>query len=698
MTKFSLPIFSKIKIIKIIFSIGLICTTLHAQDTNFGKISFNINLPQFKVFSAAPDLNMYSLTGTMNGFNRIDCKSGNPDMKGIHIDNPVFPFHTTLSVFPLNVTGPHKKNDRHNKMDFLLLNIKLQIWNNNWLLLIGTFILIAIIYILYFTNLHNIKKRNIQLQEINENLNKEILERKKAEEELKEQKQFLDDIFNGVQEGIGIVDNFESIEYCNKAFADFFEYPMDGLKGKNLFELFPQETHAIILEQTQKRKKGEISSYDLVYITPRGEKKYLRVTISPRVDKNKKYTGAIGAVLDITGQVIANEKRSIIEAQLRQSQKMETIGTLAGGIAHDFNNILVPIIGYTEMSLELLSDNHIIKSNLEKILKASKRAKDLIQQILAFSRQNKHGFENIEIHLLIKEALKLLRSSLPSTIEIRENINKNCGSILADPTQIHQVLVNLCTNAYHAMRGKGGILEITLEPVKMDEKTSIQTKGLQNGKNYILLSVKDTGEGMEEKIRERIFEPFFTTKRVGEGTGLGLSAVHGIVISHGGIITVESQVGKGSTFNVYFPKTDIENKKSVEQIYTPLPKGHEHILFIDDEKDIVHLYRQILENLGYKVTTKTNSLDTVKDFKKNPDSYDLVITDQTMPNMTGAELAKEILAIRPDIPIILCTGYSETISHEKALELGIKDMILKPLTMTTIASSIRKFLDKNYSP
>ncbi|MBN2411803.1 response regulator [candidate division KSB1 bacterium] len=619
-------------------------------------------------------------------------------MKSIHIDNPGFPFSTNLcTVLSLKMTGLHKNNDWNKKGNTLLLNIQPLNWTKNWILLIATFILIAIIYILYFTNLYNIKKRNIQLEEINENLNKEIIKRKRTEEELKEQKQCLDDIFQGVQEGIGIVDKYESIEYYNKAFADLFEYSMDYLKGKNLLELFPKETHSTILAQTQKRKKGEISSYVLLYITPRGEKKYMRVTISPRFDKKNEYDGAIGAVLDITGQVIAEEKRSLIEAQLRQSQKMETIGTLAGGIAHDFNNILVPIIGYTEMSLELLNDNHIIKSNLEKILKASKRAKDLIQQILTFSRHDKHSFENIEIHLLIKEALKLLRSSLPATIEIRENIDKNCGSILADPTQIHQVLMNLCTNAYHAMRVKGGILEITLEPVTIDEKTTIRTKGLQNGKNYILLSVKDTGEGMDEKTRERIFEPFFTTKRVGEGTGLGLSAVHGIVISHGGKITVESQVGKGSTFNVYLPRTDIKNKKSLEKVYTPLPKGHEHILFVDDEKDIVNLYRQILENLGYKVTTKTNGLETIKEFMKNSTSYDLVITDQTMPNITGVELAKEILAIRPDIPIILCTGYSETISHEKAIEIGIKDMILKPLTMTTIALAIRKYLDNDGS-
>jgi len=699
-TKFHFPRLSIYKIFKsilYILPVSLICTTLHAQGLKFKNISFDPGLSQSKIISIIQEHKEYMWYVKKVGLNQNKYKFEGLDKEWNNIDNRRFTPNTNLHPGKcfFKIIGSNIDGNWNKKESSILLNIQPPFWLNNWFILVVVFILIAIIYTLYLTNIRNIKKRNTQLEDINKNLNNEIKERKRVEEELRDQKQILVDVFNGVQEGIGFVDKFENIEYCNKAFADIFEYSIDSLIGKNLLDIFPEKAQKIILEQTQKRKKGEISSYELTYITPGGEKKYMRVTISPRINTEKEFIGAIGAILDITSQVVAEEKRSFIEAQLRQSQKMETIGTLAGGIAHDFNNILVPIIGYTEMSLELLTDNEQVKSNLEKILKASTRAKGLITQILTFSRQDKKGLENIEIHILIKEALKLLRSSLPSTIEIRQDIDENCGTILADPTQIQQVLMNLCTNAYHAMREKGGILEIKLTLINIDEKTAAQHKGFQSGKSYVLLSVKDTGKGMDETIKERIFEPFFTTKKVGEGTGLGLAAVHGIVLSHGGKITVESQPGKGSTFNVYLPQTNIKNDKSVKIINNPLPKGHEHILFIDDEKDIVSLYKQILENLGYKVTAKTDSLETVKEFKKNSEIYDLVITDQTMPYMTGVELAREILTIRPDIPIILCTGYSETISQEKAKEIGIKDFIMKPLTMTTIASSIRKFLDNH---
>ena len=678
--------------------VGQFCTSLNARELTFENMPFTAGLSQKELIPVTQDNKKYMcpLAEKTNLFGgQFTFLNKKWHFTGIWLLASIT--HQRAGMNLLKMIILHQNVIWNKNGGLLILNTSSVFWLHKWIMLAGIFILITIIYILYITNIHNIRKKNKRLEEINANLNKEIKERKRAEEELKFQKQFLDELLNGVQEGIGIVDKHENIEYCNKAFADIFEYSVGSLTGKNLLKLFPAEAHAEILEQTQKRKKGEISSYELLYITPGGLKKYMRVTISPRFNKNNEYKGAIGAILDITSKVNAEEKRSLIEAQLRQSQKMETIGTLAGGIAHDFNNILVPIIGYTEMSLEILKDNQTVRSNLEKILKASQRARDLIKQILTFSRHDKKGLDNIEIHLLVKETLKLLRSSLPTTIEIRQNIDENCGSILADTTQIHQVLMNLCTNAYHAMREKGGILEIKLASVTIDEKTASQTKGLQSGEHYILLSVRDTGEGMDEKTIERIFEPFFTTKKVGEGTGLGLSAVHGIILGYGGRITVESQPGKGSTFNIYLPQTEIKNKKTIEKVYAPLPKGNEHILFVDDEEDIANLYKQILENLGYKVTAKTDSLDTITEFKTNYDKYDLVITDQTMPNMTGAELAKEMLTIRPDIPIILCTGYSETISQEKAIEIGIKDMIFKPLTMTTIASSIRKFLDNHYS-
>lgn len=642
----------------------------------------NIRIRYAALDFVAPEYNQYAfqITGVDKDWN--------------YVGNRRFATYTKLppGKYKFRVIGSNNDEQWNEKGATLTIIIKSPYWSKAWFIVLCAGLLLAAIYCIYFTTTRKIKQRNKRLEEINENLNREIQERHKAEMELRERKEFLDTILNSIEEGIGIVDPDENIIFCNNSFARIMEYPQEKLIGVNLFDIFPQETQALILEETQKRKKGEKSTYKLYYYTPAGKKKYIRVNITPWFNDKNEFIGAIGAIMDTTSQVLAEENKAMIETQLRQAQKLETIGTLAGGIAHDFNNILVPIIGYTEMSLELLTDNKQVRSNLEKILKSSKRAKELIKQILTFSRQDKVGLEPVEIHSLVKEALKLIRSSFPTTIEIRQHIDENCGTILADPTQIHQVLMNLCTNAYHAMRNSGGVLDIRMGIIEADYELAEKDKYFNPGKNYIVLTIKDTGQGMDKATQERIFEPFFTTKKVGEGTGLGLSAVHGIVISHGGKINIQSQPGKGSTFTIYLPQAD-DKKIKVKKINDPLPKGHEHILFVDDEKDIATLYKQILENLGYVVTAKTNSLETLEEFKKNPDIYNLVITDQTMPNLTGADLAKEILHIRPDLPIILCTGYSESITQEKALAIGIKDYILKPLTMTTIASAIRRLLD-----
>ncbi|HPG42010.1 MAG TPA: two-component regulator propeller domain-containing protein [bacterium] len=631
---------------------------------------------------AAPENNQYAyqLSGIDKDWN--------------YVGNRRFATYTKLpsGTYKFRVIAANNDEQWNETGATLTIIIKSPYWSKAWFIALCVVLSLALIYYIYFTTTLKIKQRNKRLVEINENLNKEIQERQKAEMELRERKEFLDTILNNIEEGIGIVDPKENIIFCNNAFARILEVQPDKLVGSNLLEIFPQEEQALILDETQKRKMGEKSTYQLYYYTPGGEKKYLRVNITPWFNDKKELIGAIGAIMDISNQVKAEENKAMMEAQLRQAQKLETIGTLAGGIAHDFNNILVPIIGYTEMSLELLTDNKQVRANLEKILKSSKRAKELIKQILTFSRQDKVGLEPIEIHPLVKEALKLLRSSLPTTIDIRQHIDENCGTILADPTQIHQVLMNLCTNAYHAMRDSGGVLDVRLGLVAADQELVEKDHYFQLGRNYIMLVIKDTGQGMDKATQERIFEPFFTTKKVGEGTGLGLSAVHGIVISHNGKIYIESQPGKGSAFTIYFPQANdkkIKEKKGDD----PMPKGHEHILFVDDEKDIVSLYKQILENLGYVVTAKTNSVESLEEFRKNPGIYNLVITDQTMPNLTGADLSKEILRIRPDMPIILCTGYSESITQEKALALGIREFILKPLTMTTIASAIRRSLD-----
>ncbi len=385
------------------------------------------------------------------------------------------------------------------------------------------------------------------------------------------------------------------------------------------------------------------------------------------------------------------EKESLrIQAQLQQAQKMEAIGTLAGGIAHDFNNILSAVIGYTEIVLGDVATGSAREKNLREVLKAGNRARDLVKQILTFSRQTEQEFKPVQISRIIPETLKLLRASLPTTIQIEQNIHTS-AAVMADPTQVHQVLMNLATNAAHAMRPGGGRLVIDLREVNLGQTFIRQHPNLSPGA-YVQMSVSDTGDGMEPIIIERIFDPFFTTKQRGEGTGMGLAVVLGIVKSHGGTITVHSEIGKGSVFDVFLPVIDQEvNNTVVPQ--TPVPTGNEHILFVDDEKALVDLGKMILERLGYTVSIRTSSLEALELFMEQPQKFDLVITDMTMPNMTGDDLARKLMEIRPDIPVILCTGYSERISGEKARQIGIREFILKPIVMRKLAASVRSVLD-----
>lgn len=380
------------------------------------------------------------------------------------------------------------------------------------------------------------------------------------------------------------------------------------------------------------------------------------------------------------------------EKQLQQIDKLQAIGTLAGGIAHDFNNILFPIIGYTQMVIEDVSENSQIKKNLEEVLNATNRAKDLVTQILTFSRQSSQEYRPLRIQPLIKEALKLLRASIPTTIEIVHHTDSACGATMGDPTQIHQVIMNLCTNAFHAMQETGGILEINLNEFDIDADDLLAKIGMKPGR-YIQLEVIDTGHGMKPAVLERIFEPYFSTKEQGKGTGLGLSVTHGIVKSHGGDIRVSSKPGKGTTFQVYLPLIKYSAVEIESVISETAAIGSECVLLVDDETQIVKLEQQALQRLGYQVTSRTSSLEALETFRKQPEKFDLVITDMTMPNMTGMELAPELMRIRPDIPIILCSGFSEMITEEKVKAMGIREYVLKPIAMSVLAKKIRKVLD-----
>jgi CheY-like chemotaxis protein len=372
---------------------------------------------------------------------------------------------------------------------------------------------------------------------------------------------------------------------------------------------------------------------------------------------------------------------------------MEAIGTLAGGIAHDFNNILSVIIGYTELILMNGDVDGEVRQNLKEIFNASKHARDMVKQILAFSRQNKQERKPIQVAHIVKEAIKMLRASLPTTISIQQYIEKNTEIIEADPTHIHQVLMNLCTNAAHAINEKDGVLEIHLGNIDLDQKAAADIPGLKTG-SYLKLSVKDSGEGIHPEIQQQIFNPYFTTKEKGKGTGLGLAVVQGIVKSYNGAVTVESEAGKGARFDVYLPA--IKRKLTADdEISTPLPMGCEHILLVDDEQPLVEIGRQMLERLGYSVATRTSSIEALELFKVDPGRFDLVITDIVMPNLTGDKLAQKIINIRNDIPVVLCTGYSEKFTRQNASEMGIHSLLMKPLVMRDLANTVRQALAVN---
>ena len=383
-------------------------------------------------------------------------------------------------------------------------------------------------------------------------------------------------------------------------------------------------------------------------------------------------------------------ERQRLTEELRQVQKMEAVGRLAGGVAHDFNNILAAMIGYTELATYNISAANPAWHQLQEVLRAGQRAKALVHQILTFSRRTAQAHAPVQLPPLVEEALALLRASLPSSIEIRQHIDPEVGAVLADPTQLHQVIINLCANAEYAMRQTGGLLDVRLEAVKVDTALAAQHPTLHLGP-HVQLTVRDTGQGMPPEVVEHIYDPFFTTKAAGEGTGIGLSVVHEIVVNHGGTITVESQVDYGTTFTIYLPCIPWDMAGEVQE-EEPLPCRQERLLFVDDEPALVHLGQAVLTQLGYDVTTCTSGVEALAAFQAAPQHFDLVITDYTMPQMTGDALTRALRGLRPDIPIILETGFSHTIDAEQAAALGIDAFLLKPWTVRELARTIAQVL------
>jgi PAS domain S-box-containing protein len=493
-------------------------------------------------------------------------------------------------------------------------------------------------------------------------------------------------IFKATPDPIVVYNREGHPEYINPTFTEVFGWTYDELKGKQI-PFVPDDQKNITIGAINQLYQTEIPArVETTRLTKDG--KILDVLISGLVIKGIEGEHA-GIVVNITDMT----ERKKQAAQFQQAQKMEAIGTLAGGIAHDFNNILGAVTGYSELALYKAKDGRPNRGDLEKVLKAARRATDLVQQILNFSRQAEQEIRAVYIVPIINEALKLLRASLPTTIEIQQEMDAPIGKINADSTQIHQIIMNLCTNAAHAMLDKGGILRITLQEIDQCAVDASVFPELEPGR-YQRLSVSDTGYGIEKNDMDRIFDPFFTTKEKGEGTGMGLAVVHGIIKSYGGAISVDSEPGKGSTFNIFLPvDASVDSTTPIEVKETPLPTGNEHILLVDDEDTLVDIGKQMIENLGYQVTAIQSSTAALEAFKAEPERFDLVITDQTMPKITGIQLAHEMLLVKPTLPIILCTGYSAQLSEEIIKKIGIKRMIMKPILVKEIAVAIRELLD-----
>lgn len=544
-----------------------------------------------------------------------------------------------------------------------------------------------------FSNEVSIGLKNAMFYEQAQNnaiqLEHELKERRMTEEALKESHMTLITVLDSIDATIYVADmaTYE-ILFMNKYMKDGFG---SNLEGKICWEAFRGEsapcdhcTNTKLIDQNG-NPTGVVVWEDKNPVT---DKWYLNYDRAIRWTDGRLVK--LQVATDTTPFKNAEKEQKRLESQLRQTQKMEAIGTLAGGIAHDFNNILSAIIGYTEIAMHDAPKGSELQITLQKVLKGGDRAKDLVKQILTFSRQSEIEPKPVKVKAIVTEALKLLRASLPTTIEVRLNLQSN-SAVMADPTQIHQIVMNLCANAGQAMHAKGGILDINLKEVKLDSEFAAQHPGIVPGA-YINLNVGDTGHGIPAEIQDRIFDPFFTTRGKVEGTGMGLSVVHGIVTSHGGAMTVASEPGTGSVFSVFLPVIEewFELETEVEKT---ILKGTERILFIDDEEPLTDMGKRMLESLGYDVVATTSSIEALELFKAQADRFDLVITDLTMPHMTGENLAKELMQIRPDVPVILCTGFSARIDEKKAMAMGIRAFISKPILKHEIAKIIRAVID-----
>jgi len=479
------------------------------------------------------------------------------------------------------------------------------------------------------------------------------------------------------------------VTYCSPAIAGVTGHRPEDLVGRFFLEFIYPDDQAAVQQRFERVLAGEFAPFQYRVLDRHGDPHWVRSS-SRRFGGEDGPEGIRGVLTDVEEVKQAEAEMVKLLQKINDNQRLEAIGTLAGGIAHDFNNLLGAIMGFTELALQRSPQGSPVREHLRRVLAASERAGGLVQQILAFSRKAEHRVERVHPDQIVREALELLSGSIPKTIEIRSRIDDETGPILADPAQFHQVVINLCTNAYQAMRGAGGVLTISLENVELDAPAAADASltELRAGP-YVLLTVEDTGPGISAVVLPKIFDPFFTTKPVGEGTGMGLAVVHGTVRSLGGAVTVSSREGEGATFRVYLPQ-DGASPPEVAQRKQAAEAGTERVLLVDDEEMLVALNREALSGLGYRVNAFTSAAEALEAFRRSPDAFDVVISDQTMPGMTGTRLAEEIRAVRPDIPIVVCTGYSEMLDESQAAALDIDRLVMKPVGVAGLARALRQ--------
>ncbi len=519
-----------------------------------------------------------------------------------------------------------------------------------------------------------------------------IYRRKQIEKTLRSSEAHLRTVIETIPDLIWLKDPEGFYLSCNKKFERFLGAREAEIVGKTDYNFLNKEIADFFREKDKAAMAANmprVNEEEVRYAD--GHREILETVKMPMYGDDAQLIGVLGIARDITERKRLEEDRKKLENSLRQSHKMEAIGTLSGGIAHDFNNILGIILGNTELAMDDIDKTSSSYLNLEEIIKAGLRASDIVKQLLNFSRKTDQAKKAIDIRLLIEDSIKMLRASIPTSIDIQVNLLNKLSTVYADSTQINQVLVNLCTNAAHAMEDNGGVLKIELTQIELDNTTVRQFQEIESGQ-YLQLSISDTGHGIDPEIKVNIFDPYFTTKPIGKGTGMGLAIVLGIVKNHNGAISVYSEKNRGTTFKVLFPV--IEGEGSMEnELLKSLPTGNETILFVDDENALVKIGKNILESLGYKVETKTNPSEALELFRSDPSRFNLIITDMTMPLVNGEKLTKEALKINPNIPVILCTGFSSQIDNEKAITIGAHSYMEKPIDKKRLAFAVRHALD-----